>query len=52
MEKHLETLREAKEKGEQIKIMEFYEKCQKDGFLPPRIMREVIKNGLQNVLVK
>lgn len=52
MEKYLNLLREAKEKGEKIKIMEFYEKCQKDGFSPPKIMREVIKNGLQSVLVK
>lgn len=52
MEKHLEVLREIKEKGGQMKIMEFYEKCQKDGFSPPKIMREVIKNGLQDVLIK
>lgn len=52
MEKYLNLLREAKEKGENIKILEFYEKCQEDGFLPPKVMREVIKNGLQDVLVK
>lgn len=52
MEKHLDILKVAKEKGEKIKILEFYEKCQKDGFLPPKVMREVIKSGLQDVLVK
>lgn len=52
MEKYLDLLREAKGKGETIKILEFYEKCQEDGFLPPKVMREVIKCGLQNVLVK
>lgn len=52
MEKYLNLLREAKEKGETIKILEFYGKCQEDGFLPPKVMREVIKNGLQDVLVK
>ncbi|MGL4866993.1 hypothetical protein [Cetobacterium sp.] len=52
MEKYLDFLREAKEKGEKVKILEFYEKCQKDGYTPPKIMKEVIKNGLQDVLVK
>ncbi|MGL5202092.1 hypothetical protein [Cetobacterium sp.] len=52
MEKYLNLLREAKGKGETIKILEFYKKCQKDGISPPKIMREVIKTGLQNVLEK
>ncbi|MGL4934612.1 MAG: hypothetical protein ACRC51_03985 [Cetobacterium sp.] len=52
MKKHLDFLREARENGEKIKIMEFYERCQKDGHAPPKIMKEVIKNGLQGVLVK
>ena len=52
MEKYLNLLRETKEKGETIKILEFYEKCQEGGFLPPKVMREVIKKVLQDVLVK
>lgn len=52
MEKYLNLLREARDKGETIKILEFYEKCKESGFLPPKIMREVIKNGLQDVLIK
>ncbi len=52
MEKYLEILRQARKKGETIKIVEFYEKCKVDNFLPPKVMREVIKNNLQDVLVK
>ncbi|MGL5593078.1 MAG: hypothetical protein ACRDDH_03990 [Cetobacterium sp.] len=52
MEKYLDILRVAKEKEEKVKIMKFYEECQKDGFSLPKIMREVIKNGLQDILIK
>lgn len=52
MERYIEILRKAKEENKRIKITEFYQMCSKDGFLPPKVMREVIKNNLQNVLEK
>lgn len=52
MEKYINILRKNKKEGKTIKIDEFYKQCQEDGFLPPRVIREVIKNNLQDVLVK
>lgn len=52
MEKYIEILRKAKKENKRIKINEFYQVCSKDGFLPPKVMREVIKNNLQDVLIK
>lgn len=52
MEKYLEILKKAKKEDKTIKITEFYRMCSQDGFLPPKVMKEVIKNNLQNVLIK